>query len=491
MNKNVKNFFSVIICAVMILSVFAVSVSAEGEKTKFKLHRSGEVVVGEQIDIYISVENAVNLSMGDIELTYDPSAFEYVNIVSADKNNAMFVGNKLQNGNVAFSFIRYESVSGNYDIAVLSLIPLAEDTEISLHAISFTADNTVDDADFLLSEAEIRTVEPVKPETLLEYKIVDDHAVVSGCDRKVTDKVEIPAEYEGYPVTEIADNAFAHCGQIRSVVIPEGVTKIGYSAFMLCSRLREVQLPETLETIDSSAFYMCSSLDNVIIPDGVTVIEEHTFYECSNLKNITLSENLRSIGRSAFAKCGMKTIDIPDSVTSIGGGAFAASALESIVIPEGVTLISNDTFNKCKELVDVTIPDSVVAIYSEAFYGCVSMTSITIPASVTEIGYMAVGYGENSFQLSPFKIYGAYGSEAHRYAYSNRLGFASADGTPLYYDVNNDGNITAADARLALRAAAKIIEIVGENFIAADINSDGKITASDARLILRKAAKLD
>ena len=27
--------------------------------------------------------------------------------------------------------------------------------------------------------------------------------------------------------------------------------------------------------------------------------------------------------------------------------------------------------------------------------------------------------------------------------------------------------------------------------IAADINSDGKITASDARLILRKAAKLD
>lgn len=59
------------------------------------------------------------------------------------------------------------------------------------------------------------------------------------------------------------------------------------------------------------------------------------------------------------------------------------------------------------------------------------------------------------------------------------------------YDINGDGKITAADARLALRASAKIDTIDGIYAIAADSNNDGKITAMDARTILRKAAGLE
>ncbi|MBR5496657.1 MAG: dockerin type I repeat-containing protein [Clostridia bacterium] len=57
-------------------------------------------------------------------------------------------------------------------------------------------------------------------------------------------------------------------------------------------------------------------------------------------------------------------------------------------------------------------------------------------------------------------------------------------------DTNCDGDITAADARIALRAAANLDKpewIVSE---AADIDDNGKITASDARTILRIAAGL-
>jgi len=57
-------------------------------------------------------------------------------------------------------------------------------------------------------------------------------------------------------------------------------------------------------------------------------------------------------------------------------------------------------------------------------------------------------------------------------------------------DVDGNGKITAADARLALRAAAKIDIIDGVYVIAADANSDNKVTAADARIILRKAAGL-
>ena len=58
-------------------------------------------------------------------------------------------------------------------------------------------------------------------------------------------------------------------------------------------------------------------------------------------------------------------------------------------------------------------------------------------------------------------------------------------------DVNKDGKITAADARLALRIAAKIDVPDEYQAVAANYNQDDKITAADARLILRKAARID
>ena len=58
-------------------------------------------------------------------------------------------------------------------------------------------------------------------------------------------------------------------------------------------------------------------------------------------------------------------------------------------------------------------------------------------------------------------------------------------------DVNNDGKITAADARIILRVSAKLDKLDNEKLAVADMNSDGKITASDARTVLRMSAKLD
>ena len=60
-------------------------------------------------------------------------------------------------------------------------------------------------------------------------------------------------------------------------------------------------------------------------------------------------------------------------------------------------------------------------------------------------------------------------------------------------DVNGDGQVTAADARLVLRISASLesLENVGTTLVVADITGDGKITAADARAVLRKAAKLD
>lgn len=69
--------------------------------------------------------------------------------------------------------------------------------------------------------------------------------------------------------------------------------------------------------------------------------------------------------------------------------------------------------------------------------------------------------------------------------------------TEFKYDVNGlkgdadaNGRITAADARLVLRFAAKIQKYSQSQEKISDMNDDGRITSADARLILRISALL-
>lgn len=58
-------------------------------------------------------------------------------------------------------------------------------------------------------------------------------------------------------------------------------------------------------------------------------------------------------------------------------------------------------------------------------------------------------------------------------------------------DVNADGKVTSADARLVLRVAAKLEHFNEIRAKAADVNRSGKVNSSDARTTLRVAAKLE
>lgn len=78
-----------------------------------------------------------------------------------------------------------------------------------------------------------------------------------------------------------------------------------------------------------------------------------------------------------------------------------------------------------------------------------------------------------------------------------RINHKSAEGVVTDYyvsvtgDLDSDGDVTASDARLVLRAAAALDDISGAYEVAADVNLDGDVTATDARLTLRVAAGLD
>lgn len=58
-------------------------------------------------------------------------------------------------------------------------------------------------------------------------------------------------------------------------------------------------------------------------------------------------------------------------------------------------------------------------------------------------------------------------------------------------DVDLNGKITAADARLALRKSAKLENLSESQMKNADVNGDRVVSATDARLILRFSAGID
>ena len=182
-------------------------------------------------------------------------------------------------------------------------------------------------------------------------------------------------------------------GNIKSVIIEEGITNIGSRAFENYSWLKEISIPSSVKTIGDSAFLNCINLNRIIIPNSVTAIGKACFSKCTRLDYISLSGDLQFIGEKLFDGCvSITDISIPSSVKTIGDSAFFnCMNLKKIVIPNSVTGIGKACFAGCSKLNSIILSGTLQSIGERAFDGCVSMTDIVIPDSVHYIGGYAFG----------------------------------------------------------------------------------------------------
>ncbi len=75
--------------------------------------------------------------------------------------------------------------------------------------------------------------------------------------------------------------------------------------------------------------------------------------------------------------------------------------------------------------------------------------------------------------------------------YSADVGLTlTSSAEPKIGDINGDGDILADDARIALRASAKLTQLTEEEKKLADVDGSGDVMADDARQILRYSARL-
>ena len=92
----------------------------------------------------------------------------------------------------------------------------------------------------------------------------------------------IPSEYNGLPVTEVASNAFMSCKFLKSIYIPSTVKRINSNAFNGCKELVRVYGASKVETINSNAFYNCINLKYFCIPKSIKTLGGTVFKNITN-----------------------------------------------------------------------------------------------------------------------------------------------------------------------------------------------------------------
>ena len=138
----------------------------------------------------------------------------------------------------------------------------------------------------------------------LKYEIKGDAVTITGCDKKASGALTIPAMIEGKSVTSIGKGAFVSCTNLTSITTPDSVTSIGSSALSRCAGLTSITFGTNskLTSIGSSAFRSCESLTGITIPDGVTSIGYRTFFECANLSTVTFLGDAPKEGQNIFTR---------------------------------------------------------------------------------------------------------------------------------------------------------------------------------------------
>lgn len=219
--------------------------------------------------------------------------------------------------------------------------------------------------------------------------------------------------YEALGMNAISEIDFDIKGNLKRVIIGDGVTNVGDYALFCLPAATQVTLPESVTSIGRYGIALCSKLTGMSIPKGVTEIGDFGLAG-DGLTAITLPDGLQALGRGAFDACAslsgttlpaaitavpdkcfndctkLLTVDYKGEVTAIGERAYeGCKSLTKAPIPAAVTALGNSAFNGCIALTDVTLPGGVTAIPDTCFQGCTALADMKLPATVTSVGHNA------------------------------------------------------------------------------------------------------
>ena len=315
------------------------------------------------------------------------------------------------------------------------------------------------------------------------------------------------------PTTRVPDNLFMApdlyddpeiSPKIVSVTLNPEIEDIGLCAFYGLSEMKTFVIPEgsALKAIQDEAFFGCMALNSITLPEELEYIYYHAFYDCRALSEIRVkSRSLNALDSSGNTfynagvhMSGLKVI-FEDTAGAVPDYMFAGNVtgyayITEVQIGSGVESIGKQAFLNCRDLSIVKFSENnmMSSFGDRAFENCNSLNSLYFYNCDCRMPEDAAACGSSSATT----IYGYGDSTAEEYADAYGYRFITLNSS-LPGDIDNNGKLTAADARLALRASVGLEDFPADSrsFTAADVDRSGTITAADARLILRAVVLLE
>lgn len=245
----------------------------------------------------------------------------------------------------------------------------------------------------------------------IEYTIENGEATITSVPNKINiTKIVIPDEYEGAPVTKIADFAVVNLEYVTEIQIGKNVKEIGSWAF-------ENNQQVTKFTVDENNEYFCD-VDGVLftkdmktllfypLAKDVTTIKDDNGNDIQ-VSEYTIPDGVETIRTKAFYKCGKITkVHIPDSVKVIEEKAFfRCGSLVDLTLSNSIEIIEKDAFGFCSAISEINISGTIKQIDTYAFYNCTSLLTINIDAKESDVTLGDKWYPtQNGLAINDLKI---------------------------------------------------------------------------------------
>ena len=201
----------------------------------------------------------------------------------------------------------------------------------------------------------------------------------------------------------------------------------------------------------------------------ITEHDPHTWDGGTAIKEATCTETGKMLYTCTLEGCGRtKTETTGKKAGNHTGGTEVQNAKPSTCKEEGYT---GDVC--CKGCGAVLIPGEVIAKTTDHAWNSGEVTKEATAAEEGEKTFTCALCGQTRTEAIP------------------KLPPEQSEYRPG--DVDNDGEVSSGDARLALRASVQLehYEPGSASFLAADVDKNGEIEASDARTILRVSVQLE
>lgn len=197
-----------------------------------------------------------------------------------------------------------------------------------------------------------------------------------------------------WPVSVINGSAFAGCGELTSITLPETLNVIGthynypdyeasyeWGAFGGCRKLTSIKLTEAISYIEPYTFADCTSLKSLAIPASVRWSDYSSIAPgCTSMTSITVDAKNKDL----YAKDGILYYYIPAASIYLSEEhclITCPAGKSSASVAAGTTGIGAHAFAGCSKITKISIPGTCTFIASYAFEGCSRLKDVECMAT--------------------------------------------------------------------------------------------------------------